>query len=263
MSTGAHTGSELQFRDIQGLRTRYRIDGAGRDVLVLHGWGANIEAVTPIIDALAPVARVLAVDLPGFGQSAPPSTTWGMADYANWVLALLDEFGFERPSIVGHSFGGKTAIQLASSHPERVRRLLLIDASGIRPHRGPDYYAKVYSAKFVKHTAPLLGPLGRRMRAQIAKRVASSDYASAGALRPTFVRIVNEHLESLLPQITAPTLLIWGENDTATPLGDGRLMEQLIPDSALIVLAGAGHFSYLDDPGRFAAIATNFIGEQA
>jgi pimeloyl-ACP methyl ester carboxylesterase len=134
----------------------------------------------------------------------------------------------------------------------------LIDAAGIRPRRTAKYYLKVYSAKTVKHLGPRLGPLGRRMQRRIAARMASSDYASAGELRPTFVKLVNEDLTELLPDIKAPTLLIWGEADDATPLADGRTMERLIPDAALIVFPGAGHYSYLDDPVRFAAIARNF-----
>jgi pimeloyl-ACP methyl ester carboxylesterase len=250
---------DLQFAEVQGIRTRYWRVGQGPRVLVLHGWGAKIESVHPIVTALSTTNDVLAVDLPGFGESGPPPVTWGVGDYAGFVAALLDHFEWERPSVVGHSFGGKTAIYLAAREPQRVNRLLLVDAAGIKPHRGIDYYAKVGSAKLVKHTAPYLGPLGRRMRERIAQRVASSDYANAGALRPTFVKVLNEHFEPLLPEIKAPTLLIWGEKDTATPISDGQLMERLIPDAALITFPGAGHFSYLDDQARFTAIARNFL----
>lgn len=251
------------FAEILGLRTRYKQVGHGPDVLVLHGWGANIESVTPIVTGLRHVARVLVVDLPGFGQSDLPPEPWGVADYANWVLALLERFALDRVSLVGHSNGGRMAIHVAAHHPQRVSRLLLVDAAGIRPKRTAKYYAKVYSAKTVKHLAPHLGAVGRRMQQRIAARVASSDYAAAGAMRPTFVRLVNEDLTPLLPAIKAPTLLIWGEHDNATPLADGQQMEQMIDDSALIVFAGAGHFSYLDDQARFAAIASNFLADTA
>jgi len=249
----------VDFTQVLGLRTRYRRVGHGPEVVVLHGWGGRIESVAPVINALCPVASVLAVDLPGFGDTDNPPEPWGVADYARWTLALLDHFEMAAASFVGHSNGGRIAIKLAAEHPDRITRLLLVDAAGIRPKRTAKYYAKVYSAKTVKHLGPRLGPLGRRMQRRIAARVASSDYASAGALRPTFVKLVNEDLTELLPQIKAPTLLIWGENDDATPLADGQTMERLIPDAALIVFAGAGHYSYLDDPARFAAIARNFL----
>lgn len=273
MSSGGSWRDELRTTTVGGVSTRYWLTGqtGGTDgvpgggtawpqVLVLHGWGAQIETVHPIVTGLASVAEVLAVDLPGFGESEVPHETWGMSDYAGWVLELLDQFGWQRPSIVGHSFGGKTSILFAATHPERVNRLMLVDASGIKPHRGLDYYLKVYSAKFVKHTAAYLGPLGEWMRGRIAARAASTDYANAGALRPTFVRIVNEHMTSYLPRIKASTVVIWGDQDTAVPLSDGQLMESLIPDAALIVFEGAGHYAYLDEPGRFRAIAQSFLG---
>lgn len=248
-----------RFITVQGLRARYQQTGSGPDVLVLHGWGARIESMQPIIAGLRDVARVLAVDLPGFGESALPPEPWGVEEYARWVLALLDTLGLERVGVVAHSNGGRIAIHVGAHHPERLTRLLLVDAAGIRPRRGPKYYARVYSAKTAKHLAPRLGPVGRRMQARVAARMASSDYAAAGAMRPTFVRLVNQDLTPLLARISVPTLLIWGENDDATPVGDGRLMERLIDDAALIVFPGAGHFSYLDDPARFVAIAANFF----
>ena len=260
MATGSEQQSATEFVDVAGIRTRFRQAGAGPDVLVLHGWGARIETVTPILTALSRTNRVLAVDMPGFGETAEPPRVWGVADYAAWVGALLDAFAIPQAAIVGHSFGGKVAIHVAAHDPQRVSKLLLVDSAGIKPLRTWRYYAKVYSAKTVKHTAPFLGPIGRAMQQRIARRVASSDYAAASAtMRPTFVRVVNEHLTDVLPQITAPTLLIWGEHDTATPLSDGQTMERLIPDAALIVFEGGGHYAYLDDPGRFAIIAANFL----
>jgi pimeloyl-ACP methyl ester carboxylesterase len=261
--TTVSTTEPFEFTEILGLRTRYTRVGSGPDVLVLHGWGADIESVTPIVNALRSVARVLVVDLPGFGQSDTPAEAWGVADYADWVLALLERFDVERTGIVGHSNGGRIAIHIGAHQPQRLTRLLLVDSAGIRPKRTAKYYAKVYSAKTVKHLAPRMGPIGRRMQQRIAARIASSDYAAAGAMRPTLVRLVNEDLTQLLPAIKAATLLIWGENDDATPLADGQKMERLIDDAALIVFPGAGHFSYADDPVRFAAIASNFFATSA
>ncbi len=245
--------------EVLGIQTRYEQAGTGADVLVLHGWGARIESVGPILTGLSGVARVTAVDLPGFGETADPPEPWGVGQYAQWVLALMDRLGLGSVGIIGHSFGGRIAIHIGANQPERVTRLLLVDAAGVRPKRTAKYYVKVYSAKTVKHLAPHLGALGRRMQQRIAARVASSDYASAGSLRPTFVKVVNEDLSSLLPQIKAPTLLIWGENDDSTPVSDGQKMESLIGDAALIVFKGAGHYAYLDDQPRFNAIAANFF----
>jgi pimeloyl-ACP methyl ester carboxylesterase len=248
-----------QFVDINGIRARWRRSGTGPPVLVLHGWGAKIEAVDPIIRALTPQLTVDAVDLPGFGESSLPPEPWGVAEYSDWTRALMDELGLERPSIVGHSNGGRIAIHLASHHPGRVDKLILVDSAGIRAKRGFRYYRRVGMAKTAKHAARLLGPPGRALQRRVLARTASSDYANAGPLRPTFVKLVNEDLTPLLPQIRASTLLIWGDQDDSTPLSDGQTMERLIPDAGLVVLKGAGHFSYLDQPQRFGRVVAHFL----
>lgn len=245
--------------EIDGISTRLQCVGSGEPVLVLHGWGAKIEAVAPIVRALGAGATVYAPDLPGFGETGLPPEPWGVADYTRWTLALLDQLGLHRVKIVGHSNGGRIAIYLASHHPDRVEKMILVDSAGIRPKRGWSYYRRVGTAKVAKHLGARLGPAGRRLQQRVAARVASSDYASAGALRPTFVKIVNEDLTGLLPRIAAPTLLIWGAQDTSTPLSDGRTMERLIPDAGLVVFDDAGHYAYLDEPDRFGRIAAHFL----
>ena len=248
-----------QFTDIDGIRTRYRRVGSGAPVLVLHGWGAKIEAVDPIVRSLAAQATVYVADLPGFGESALPPQPWGVCDYTNWTLAFLREMDLARVDVVGHSFGGRIAIYLASHHPERIGKLILVDSAGIRPKRGLRYHRRVAVAKVSKHVGRRLGPVGRRLQARIAARMASSDYAAAGALRPTFVKVVNEDLTPLLAGIAVPTLLIWGSEDQDTPLSDARTMERLIPDAGLVIFDGAGHYSYLDQPARFARVGGYFL----
>jgi pimeloyl-ACP methyl ester carboxylesterase len=249
-----------QLTTVRGLRTRYLVRGSGPSLLVLHGWGASIEAVYPIVTGLVPVATVYALDLPGFGQSEPPPAPWGVAEYQAFVAAFMDELEIERPTIVGHSNGGRIAIRMAATEPSRAARLVLVDSAGIRPKRSMRYYRRVAMAKLGKYAARFLGAPGERLRARIVGRVASADYAAAGeTMRPTLVRLVNSDLREYLPQISVPTLLVWGADDTDTPLADGRLMEQLIPDAGLVVLEGAGHYSYIDQAPRFVRIVSHFI----
>jgi pimeloyl-ACP methyl ester carboxylesterase len=251
--------------EIEGLSVRYLRAGEGPPAIVLHGWGASIETVASIVEALTPVATVYALDLPGFGRSEPPPRPWGVDDYARLLSRFLDALAIEPPAaLVGHSNGGRVAIAIAAAEPQKVSRLVLIDSAGIRPRRGPTYYRKVAMAKVGKHAARRLGAPGRRLRELLVGNAASADYAAtAPEMRPTFVRLVNADLRGLLPKVAAPTLLIWGANDTATPLSDGQLMERLIPDAGLVVFEGAGHYSYLEQPQRFAAIVRHFLGEGA
>ena len=251
-----------QILDIQGISTRLRRVGGGPDVLVLHGWGASIEAVQSIVNGLADVCTVHAVDLPGFGQTEPPPRAWGVEEYSDWTRALLGTLGLSRPSIIGHSHGGRIAIHLAARHPELVDRLVLVDSAGIRAPRTASWYRRVAMAKLAKHVLNRLGAPGRALGRRLVGRAASSDYAaSASTMRPTFVRLVNTDLTALLPDIDASTLLVWGDQDTDTPLHDGETMARLIPDAGLVVFPGAGHFSYADQPQRFARVARHFLAE--
>jgi pimeloyl-ACP methyl ester carboxylesterase len=252
-------GLDSSFTTVLGLRTRYLVRGAGPPVLVLHGWGASIEAVHPIVTGLAPVAKVYALDLPGFGESELPPAAWGVEDYQAFVAAFMDSLAIERATIVGHSNGGRIAIRMASTEPSRASRLVLVDSAGIRPKRTLRWYRRVGMAKLGKYAARYLGAPGERLRTRLVGRAASADYAAAGPLRPTLVKLVNADLRSFMPAIQAPTLLVWGAEDADTPLSAAREMERLIPDAGLVVLEGAGHYSYLDQPVRFARIVSHFV----
>jgi pimeloyl-ACP methyl ester carboxylesterase len=231
-------------------------------ILVLHGWGAHIEAVRPILAALEGAADVIALDLPGFGESEPPPQAWDVDSYARFLIHFLDEMAVERVHLVGHSHGGRVSIALAADEPERVGRLLLVDSAGIPPKRGWRYRRRVAVAKLGRLIGKLGAP-GQRLQDRMRARVASRDYLEASeAMRGTFRLIIAADLRDRMPRIGAPTLLVWGERDDDTPLWMGQEMERLIPDAGLVVLEGAGHYSYADSPGQFAAVARRFLVEQ-
>ncbi len=250
---------DAEFLDVLGLRTRYLVRGSGPPVLVLHGWGASIEAVYPIVTGLASVATVYALDLPGFGESDMPTGPWGVEDYQAHAVAFMDALQIEAPAIVGHSNGGRIAIRMASSEPTRASRLVLVDSAGIRPRRTLRWYRRVGMAKVGKYAARFLGAPGARLRALLVGRAGSADYLAAGAMQPTLVRLVNADLRPYMSGIAVPTLLVWGSEDSDTPLSAAREMERLIPDAGLVVLEGAGHYSYLDQPSRFVRIVSHFL----
>ena len=244
-------------------RVRGALDGARPIAVVLHGWGASSAAVASIQACLADSHDSVAPDLPGFGTSDPPPAVWGSTEYVAIVAKLLNQLGVRRASFLGHSRGGHFAFGFAAAHPERVDRLVLVDSAGIRGRRGAAYQARVLAFKAGRRmlrTRPLAGPRGAPLRALFERRFGSDDYrAASGPLRGTLVRLVNEDARRLLPRVQAPTLIIWGELDDATPLVDGQLMERLIPDAGLVVFPGAGHFSYADDSGRFCRVVSHFL----
>ncbi len=232
-------------------------------IVVLHGWGAHIESVAPILAALEGASELIALDLPGFGESDPPEQAWDVDSYARFMIRFLDELGVERAHLVGHSHGGRVSIALAADEPERVGRLLLVDSAGLRPKRGWRYRRRVAVAKLGRLAARIGGAPGRRLQERMRARVASRDYLEASeAMRGTVRAVIAADLSDRLPRIGAPTLLVWGDQDDDTPLWMGHRMEELIPDAGLVVLEGAGHYSYADAPGQFRAVARRFLLEQ-
>lgn len=257
-----HTrGRNLAFpktSKVDGLSIRYQVVGEGPTLLLLHGWGGRLESWRPVVDNLYQSFRVCLLDFPGFGRSDPPPQPWGVGEYAQFLRNFMDYLEIERAIVVGHSFGARVAIRLAVCYPERVNKLILANAAGIRS-RGIRFFCRRALVAAGKFLARVLGPLGQQMKERIYSHVASPDYVSAGALRQTFVRVVNEDLSPLLRQIKAETLLVWGDRDQATPLAQGRTMRRLIPNSKLVVMNGAGHFSYLDNPEYFCAMLRDFV----
>lgn len=248
--------------EIDGIKINYICEGQGKDILVLHGWGANINTVLPIVNLLKPYFRVYAVDLPGFGESDKPKEVFGSEDYARILKEFIDKMGAKKIVLIGHSFGGKLSILLGIKYPEIVDKIVLINSAGLVPKRGLKYYIKVYSFKTLKFLYNIIFFWANKeeKREKFYKRFGSTDYREAdGIMRKILVRVVNEDFKGILKEIKSPTLLIWGDKDTATPLYMGKIMESQIPDSGLVILEGAGHYSYLDDFNRFAIILKTFL----
>ena len=244
---------------IDGLTVRYQVAGRGPQVLLLHGWGGAIESFAPVLDDLQRSYTAAAFDLPGFGNSSLPPPAWGSADYARLTLKVMDRLQLNRPHLVGHSFGGQVSMQLAATAPERIAKLVLVCSAGIRTRPRLATRLKRTAARLGKWLAAHGGGIGGKLRAEIYRRVQSQDYANAGPLRPILVKVINEDLTPLLPLITSPTLLVWGEQDRDVPLPAAQVMARLIPDAQLVVFEHAGHFAYLDQFDRFRLLVGRFL----
>ena len=250
--------------EIDGLRLHYSDTGKGADapVLVLmHGWGCDHTTVRSIAADLEPRMRVLNLDLPGHGLSDEPREIWGVEQYTAFVEKFIERMGLKRFSLAGHSFGGRIAI-LMGSRREDIDKIMLVDAAGIKPRRSLKYYFKVYSYKTMKRMLPLLfgKQRGEKMLDAYRGKIGSSDYRnSTPTMRGIMSRCVNEDRRHCMPKIKAPTLLVWGTADTATPLSDAKTMERLIPDAGLVAFDGCGHYSFLDNPYGFRAVAQKFF----
>ncbi len=247
-----------------GVAVAYDHAGDGVPIMVLHGWGSQAAAVRPIVDCLGDRWHVCAPDLPGFGASMAPPEAWSVHDYAAVVRALMERLDMSAAHVIGHSFGGRIGIVLAAESPAMVRRLILVNSAGVRSPYGWKDRLRTAAIRGGHQALAATGPFDAgswrtRLRAWAAERFGSDDYRTAGRLRPTLLRVVNEDLHALLPAIQAPTLLIWGDRDRETPLAQGQLMAQAIPNARLEVFSGAGHYSYLDRPTEFCALARSFL----
>lgn len=250
--------------NIDGLNINYIDEGTGNAVLLLHGWGGSIQTMKPIINILNGKCRVIALDLPGFGQSDMPDQPWNSFDYAECIKKFIDKLAVNNLILFGHSHGGRISIILASKY-NFVKKLILIDSAGIIPKRKLKYYLKIYSFKLMKkiYVTFSRGSSKDEKLEKFYKRFGSTDYKeSQGVMRQTMVKVIHDNLVELLPSIKAPTLLIWGENDDDTPLYMGKLMEEKIYDSGLIILKGAGHYSYIDCYDQFRAVISFFLKDE-
>lgn len=249
---------------VDGLHIHYIDEGRGPIVLLLHGWGAPAETYRLLIDHLASYRRVIAPDLPGFGDSEEPPEPWNIDRYVLFVKRFAAALGLDEVVLIGHSNGGRMVIKLTSDEacPFRVIKAVLLDAAGIKPHRKPSYYWKVYTYKAAKwfFLLPGIRTLFPNAVEKARSRSGSADYQAASPImRQSMVMAVNEDLTALLPKVRVSTLLIWGENDTATPLSDGQKMERLIPDAGLVTLAGAGHFAFAERFGQCSRVLDAFL----
>lgn len=245
---------------IQGTEIHYKRTGSGSPMILMHGWGCNGATLSLFERVGAEHHEVFNIDLPGFGSSQEPPTAWGVEEYTRMLEEFCLSLNIDRPILLGHSFGGRIAILFASRNP--VERLVLVDAAGIKPRRSLKYYFKVYSFKLGKALWPLI--MGRekaeRKIAEKRNSAGSADYNNASPLmKKVLVKAVNTDLSRYMPAIKAPTLLVWGEEDTATPLADAHRMKRLIPDAGLVSFPGAGHFSFIDNPYQSAAVVRRFI----
>jgi pimeloyl-ACP methyl ester carboxylesterase len=246
MTTLTPTKSRI---DVAGLRVTHIAAGEGTPLLMLHGWGANADLMMPLGNRLMPLGyRVYAPDLPGFGGSDLPPAAWSVRDYVNFTLAYMDALSLDRVLYFGHSNGGRIGLVLGAEHSARVSKMVLADSAGVRLPAPVATRARLKAYRAVRQTLSTVGlkATSDRLRNWYNDRYGSTDFKNAGPLRETFIRIVGENLLPVAAQVKVPTLLLWGDGDDDTPLAHGQLLEKTIPDAGLVVLNGAGHYSYID-----------------
>ncbi len=237
------------FKKIRNIKINYKQYGKGEDVVLLHGWGQNIEMMKPLGDSLADHYRITIIDLPGFGLSKEPLYAFTIFDYTEVVHELLMELKINNPIMMGHSFGGRISIVYASKY--KVNKLVLFGSPCVRHEYKSVKQSILKALKKVKLFTPLVNFM--------KKHTGSVDYRNASPMmRDILVKTVNQDLSENAKKIKCPTLLIWGENDEAVPVSEAKELDNLLIDSALIILPGT-HYCYLENLNQVVNILYNFI----
>lgn len=223
----------------------------GKTIVLLHGWGQNIEMMKPIGDNLTNDFDIIIIDLPGHGLSDEPDTVWSVYDYADCIHELLSDLKVPNPILIGHSFGGKISIVYASKY--NVEKLVLLAS----PYK-PEIKKTSIRTKIMKKMAkiPFLSPLVEFAK----KHIGSTDYKKASPMmRKVLVATVNLDITEDVKKIRCSTLLIWGDNDTAVPLIRAYELEKLITDAGVVVYEGCTHYAYLERLGQTINVLNSFL----
>ncbi len=239
--------------------------GSGDAVLLLHGWGTNLNVYKSIIDYLTPHRRVISYDIPGFGESSEPSFPFSTDDYASLALSVLEALNINTVTLIGHSHGGRTILNIASRSqlPIEIDKIILLGSAGIVPKKSLFSKLKVKKYKLGKKllSLPFVKSLFPDALENYKSKHGSADYkAVSGIMRDSLVKIVNDDYRERMKDVKAPTLLIWGTSDDATPISDGEYMEKTIPDAGLVRVEGASHYSFLDNPLLVKRVIYSFLG---
>lgn len=226
--------------------------GEADDVLVLlHGLSGSGRWWARNVPGLARRHRVMIPDLVGYGRSPLAGRVPSLPQMADLLAAWLEVLGLAAVDVAGHSMGGQVAIHFSAHHPERVRRLVLVDAAGI-----PRPVTPRHVARFAMEIAPLWRWGDPSFLPTI---VGDAWTAGPRTLFRSIAHIVRDDVRPLLGSIRAPTLVVWGEGDTWVPLAHALKLRRAIPDASLVVLRGAAHMPMVDRPEAFNRLVLRFL----
>lgn len=222
----------------------------GKPIVLLHGWGQNIEMMQMLGEPFKKNNRIIIIDLPGFGKSDEPKEVIGVDGYTKIVEKLLNELKIDNPIMIGHSFGGRISVKYASRN--KVSKVVLLSPA----LRGHD--KKGAKTKILKSLKKVPGI--KKLEGWAKNHIGSRDYKAASpVMKQVLVLTVNEDLSNDAKKITCSVILIYGSNDSEVPTEDILEYERLIPDCGLILYDGCTHYAYLERLNQTINIISNFI----
>lgn len=233
---------------VDSLLTQYERVGKGKSVLILHGWGDSLAGWRPFVHELAADYEVTTLDLPGFGGTERPMVAWGLDEYIVFVANFLKKIKVKPYAIIGHSNGGAMAVRGLACGKLHAERLVLLDSAGIRNlYKGRNKALRMVTKTGKLFTTPLPKSVKKKLRRKVYDTI-GSDMLVVESLQETFKRVVTDDIQADAATLNVRTLLIYGDDDLATPLQYARILHNLISNSTLEVVPEAGHFVHLDKP---------------
>ncbi len=240
----------IKIKDTNINYVRYGMENKDT-VVLLHGWGQNIEMMKPVADPFENDFDIIIVDLPGYGKSSEPPYAFTVDDYVECIKELLDTLKVKNPILIGHSFGGKISLLYASKYS--VKKLILF-ASPFKKEI-EKLSLKTKTLKTLKKVPGL-----NKLENFAKKHIGSTDYRNASPLmREILVGTVNLDITEEVKKIKAPTLIIWGTNDEAVDVKRAYELEKLINDAGLVIYDNCTHYAYLENLNQTINILRSFL----
>ena len=260
----------MNYIDVDGVRIAYEREGSGPPLVLLHGgFGFDSQSWRRQINALSDEFTVVAWDMPGCGQSSDPPDTFRATDYANCLAGWIDALGLTQPHVLGLSFGAALALELYRRFPKIPRTLVLASAyagwagslspEAVEQRRQlvfssldlpPEQWARQWSPSMLSDKAP--SALFEEVEASLAR------FHQTGQRR-MIEAFAQQDLRDVLPHIAVPTLLLYGEKDSRSPLSVAHDMRESIPNSRLVVIPGVGHMCNIEAPEQFNVEVRQFL----
>lgn len=275
-----YANEHSQFIDVEGIQVHYRDEGTGFPIVLIHGTGASLHTYDAWTKQLSKNYRVIRLDLPAFGLTGPnKNAEYSIERYTQFLFQFLEKIKVDKFHLAGNSLGGNIAWNYAAEYPEKVLKLILIDASGL-----PTFTPQPTIFKMAK--TPILNSLFLYITPKFMIRK-NIEQVYADKLKVTDALVTRYHKMSLrtgnrkafidraktdfnlaekvnsvkLKSVKTPTLLIWGAKDTWIPLGNGKRMDSMLPNSKLVILENSGHVPMEENPKESLEFLKSFLKE--
>ena len=259
-------GVRSEYVRLGSYRIHYLVGGQGKPLVLVHGLGAMAESWAELMMALAPHGyRIYAIDLVGFGRSDRPDIDYSIASQAEVLKQFFDSQNLAQADLGGWSMGGWVVLRFALDHPERVRRMILVDSAGLAFQ--PPFNLALFrptnvdqAEQLVKLLTPQADRIPRFVARDLVRLMMPTRWVVERALKSMLAG--NDLVDGKLSQIHEPVLIVWGRQDAMIPLACGSEMHRQMPQSELAIFDGCGHMMPLECSGRLAPQIRRFLGSE-